>query len=54
LIRYHASWVVPIAGRPIRDASVAIEDGRIQAVGRSGRQSTDVRDLGDVFSDHAL
>ena len=33
--RYHAGWVVPIAGRPIRDGCVAVDGGAIAAVGRS-------------------
>ena len=30
-----ADWVLPIEGPPIEDGAVAIEDGRIAAVGRS-------------------
>lgn len=33
--RYHAGWVVPIAGRPIRDAYVDVDGGVIVEVGRS-------------------
>jgi len=33
LIRYHAAWVLPIAAPPIRDGWVAVERGRIVAVG---------------------
>jgi cytosine/adenosine deaminase-related metal-dependent hydrolase len=33
LILHRASWVLPIAGPPIRDGWVAVEDGRIVAVG---------------------
>ena len=33
--RYHAGWVVPIAGRPIRDGWVDVDGGRIVGVGRS-------------------
>jgi aminodeoxyfutalosine deaminase len=36
LIRYHAAWVLPIAEPPIRDGWVAVERGRIVAVGRRG------------------
>ena len=35
LTRYHAGWVVPIAGRPIRGGCVDVEGGVIAAVGRS-------------------
>ena len=30
-----ADWVVPVEGPPIRDGAVAIDDGRIVAVGES-------------------
>lgn len=36
ITRYHAGWVVPIAGRPIRNGCVAVDGGVIAAVGRSG------------------
>ena len=48
MIRYRASWVVPIAGPPIRDGWVAIEDGRISGVGQDAKSSSDDRDLGRV------
>jgi cytosine/adenosine deaminase-related metal-dependent hydrolase len=50
LIRYHAAWVLPISEPPIRDGWVAIDRGRVAAVGRrapSGIGDTDV-DLGRV------
>ena len=49
MIRYRASWVVPISGSPIRDGWVMVEGGRIAAVGPCGAAaaSTD-RDLGEV------
>jgi cytosine/adenosine deaminase-related metal-dependent hydrolase len=49
VIRYRASWVVPISGSPIRDGWVMVDGGRIAAVGPCGpaAASTD-RDLGDV------
>ncbi|MQA31476.1 MAG: amidohydrolase family protein [Luteitalea sp.] len=34
MIRYRASWVLPIAGPPIRDGWVVVDHGRIVAVGR--------------------
>lgn len=42
--KYRAGWVLPIAGAPLADAWVEIEDGRIAAVG-SGAPS-DADDLG--------
>jgi cytosine/adenosine deaminase-related metal-dependent hydrolase len=42
---YTARWILPIAGAPIRNGSVTIEQGRIAAVG-ADRQ--DARDLGDA------
>jgi cytosine/adenosine deaminase-related metal-dependent hydrolase len=50
LIRYHASWILPISEPPIRDGWVAIDRGRVAAVGRrapSGIGPADV-DLGAV------
>jgi len=46
--RYRAAWVVPVAGRPIRDGWVAVERGRIVAIGRDHDTSTPESDLGDV------
>ena len=44
--RYHAGWVVPIAGRPIRDGCVDVDGGVIAAVGRSADASSGrVRDV---------
>ena len=36
MTRYHAGWVVPIAGRPMRDGWVDVDGGVVTAVGRSG------------------
>jgi cytosine/adenosine deaminase-related metal-dependent hydrolase len=49
LIRYRARWLVPIAEPPIKDGWVALDRGRIVALGRpapGGHESE--RDLGDV------
>src|SRR4051812_42341161 len=45
MIRYHASWILPIAEPPIRDGWVAVDRGRIAAIGRrdpSGVSAGDV------------
>src|SRR5688572_27098407 len=34
MIRYHASWILPISEPPIRDGWVAVDRGRIAAIGR--------------------
>ncbi|MCC7273464.1 MAG: amidohydrolase family protein [Alphaproteobacteria bacterium] len=50
MVRYHASWVVPISEPPIPDGWIAVDRGRIAAVGRrgpSGIAAGDV-DLGRV------
>ena len=36
LIRYHAAWMLPIGGPPIRDGWVAVDGGRIVALGADG------------------
>ena len=53
MIRYHAAWVLPIAEPPIRDGWVAVDRGRVVAVGRRGpgdarRQSGQDVDFGHV------
>jgi cytosine/adenosine deaminase-related metal-dependent hydrolase len=48
LIRYQASWVLPIVERPIRGGWVAVEQGRISAVGNDALPLPDVHDLGRV------
>jgi cytosine/adenosine deaminase-related metal-dependent hydrolase len=49
LIRYHARWVLPVASPPIGGGWVAIDRGRVVAVGH-GRPAdgADERHLGDV------
>lgn len=50
MIRYHASWILPISEPPIRDGWVAVDRGRVVAIGRrapSGIAPSDV-DLGRV------
>jgi cytosine/adenosine deaminase-related metal-dependent hydrolase len=46
LIHYRASWVLPIASRPIRDGVVHVEDGIIRGVDQS--VDRDAVDLGSV------
>jgi cytosine/adenosine deaminase-related metal-dependent hydrolase len=53
LIGYHAAWVLPIAAPPIRDGWVALDDGRIVAVGGPGENPAEAgshrsQDLGEV------
>jgi aminodeoxyfutalosine deaminase len=49
LIRYHAAWVVPIEGEPIRDGWVSVDRGRIVALGRrAANDATPGIELGDV------
>lgn len=49
MIRYHASWILPISGPPIRDGWIAVDRGRIAAIGQGGdiRRASD-RHLGSV------
>jgi 5-methylthioadenosine/S-adenosylhomocysteine deaminase len=44
-----ADWVVPVAGPPIRDGAVLVEDGRIAAVGAAAELGT-----GERFGDAAI
>jgi cytosine/adenosine deaminase-related metal-dependent hydrolase len=49
LIRYHAAWVVPIEGEPIKDGWVMVDGGRIVALGRrAANDTTKGVELGDV------
>jgi cytosine/adenosine deaminase-related metal-dependent hydrolase len=52
LIRYHAAWMLPISGPPIRDGWFAVERGRVVAAGATGRPAlpdgAGEVDLGDV------
>jgi len=44
-----ADWVIPVAGEPIRDAAVAIENGRIAALGPASELGA-----GERFEDAAI
>ena len=46
MIRYRASWLLPIADEPVRGGWVAIDNGRITALG--GGEAADAVDLGSV------
>jgi cytosine/adenosine deaminase-related metal-dependent hydrolase len=52
MIRYHAAWILPVSGPPMRDAWIAVDRGRVVALGSAGRRvlSDGARevDLGDV------
>jgi aminodeoxyfutalosine deaminase len=52
LIRYHASWILPISGPPVRDGWVVVDRDRLVAYGPAGRSAlgSDPRevDLGNV------
>ncbi len=49
MIRYHAAWIVPIEGEPIRDGWVMVDGGRVVALGRrAANDSTPGVELGDV------
>jgi aminodeoxyfutalosine deaminase len=50
LIRYHAAWIVPIAGPPVRDGWIEVDEDRIAACGAGkppGAGDADI-ELGDV------
>ena len=48
MTRYRAAWVLPVADRPIRDGWVAVEQGRIAALGKNSENADTDRDLGSV------
>ena len=48
MTRYRAAWVLPVAERPIRDGWIAVEQGRIVALGGNGGSASVDRDLGSV------
>ena len=49
MTRYHAAWVVPIEGEPIRGGWISVDRGRIVALGRpAANDATPGVDLGDV------
>lgn len=46
---FRAKWVLPVATPPIENGAIAVQGGRIAAIGRTGDVSGDiVHDLGDV------
>ena len=50
MTHYFADWILPIAGRPIPDGWVAVDDGRVVAVGRrrAAGEPSARRELGRV------
>ncbi len=47
MIRYRADWILPISGEPLRNTWLAVDRGRIVALGRpDDREGGDVVDLG--------
>jgi aminodeoxyfutalosine deaminase len=50
LIRYHASWVLPVSSPPIRDGWILVDRGRIVAIGHRAAGDDGARevDLGEV------
>jgi cytosine/adenosine deaminase-related metal-dependent hydrolase len=50
VIRYHASWVLPVAGPPIADGWVAVDSGRVVAIGHRAAPADQARavELGRV------
>ena len=41
MVRYYASWILPISGPPIRDGWVAVDRDRVVAYGPAGRHAVD-------------
>jgi aminodeoxyfutalosine deaminase len=52
MIRYHAAWILPISEPPIHDGWLAVDRGRVVALGSAGRRvladGAHEVDLGDV------
>jgi aminodeoxyfutalosine deaminase len=48
VIRFRAAWVLPVAGRPIRDGWVGVSEGRIAAVGSDRSATAGEEDLQSV------
>ena len=52
MIRYHAAWILPISEPPIRHGWLAVDRGRVVALGAAGKRvladGADVVELGDV------
>ncbi len=46
MTRYRAAWIVPISEPPIRDGWIAVDHGRVAAIGRSAAAASDgMRDV---------
>jgi aminodeoxyfutalosine deaminase len=52
MIRYHANWILPISEPPIRDGWLAVDRGRVVALGSAGKRvladGAEVIQLGEV------
>ena len=52
MIRYHAAWILPISEPPIRHGWLAVDRGRVVALGAAGKRvladGAEVVELGDV------
>jgi cytosine/adenosine deaminase-related metal-dependent hydrolase len=52
MVRYHAAWILPISEPPIRGGWLAVDRGRVVALGAAGKRvlsdGAQVVDLGDV------
>ena len=48
MVRYTASWIVPVSGRPLRNGTVLVESGRIVAVEPGPPPASRTVDLGAV------
>jgi cytosine/adenosine deaminase-related metal-dependent hydrolase len=52
MVRYHAAWILPIGEPPIRNGWLAVDRGRVVALGAAGKRvladGARVVDLGDV------
>jgi cytosine/adenosine deaminase-related metal-dependent hydrolase len=54
LIRYRASWILPIGGPPVRDGWVAVDRDRIAAYGAVGRRRAAADDTRQVDLGHVV
>jgi cytosine/adenosine deaminase-related metal-dependent hydrolase len=48
MTHYKAAWILPISGEPIRDGWIAVDRGRVAALGARATAGTSAVDLGSV------